>query len=165
MKKHNEWQNSQFCWFCQFCKFCHFCQFCRTQTQTPIGTRPHTQGHTQDRQHNSVLLGRSRRSQSVTGRAPPRTGRSILRPTNCYALLGRSKGTPNCCWEQDCNLLSSSPLTPLPPCRLELAQGRSPRSSCCTNSVVDTHRCQGDLVDCVGSTRMTQKNHMHTHIS
>ena len=87
-----------FCWFsgfCGFCRFCLFCWFCWFYqfyqfykfyrfyrfygTQTPIATRPHAHGHaaTED---CSVLLGRSKISQSVTGRARPRTGRSILRP-------------------------------------------------------------------------------------
>ena len=79
-KKHNEWQNF---------RFCRFCWFCHTQTQTPIATRPHAHGHTSNRQHNwnsvakedcSVFQRRSERTQSVTGRAQPRTGRSIPSP-------------------------------------------------------------------------------------
>ena len=130
MKKHNELQNSQlcefcrFCWFCQLCRFCHFCRFCCTQTQTPTATRPHAHGHTQDRQHKgnsaakedcSVILRWSDRTQSVTGRARPRMGRSTLRPQRIVTyFLGRSKGTSNCCWERDCNPSFPPPTSPLP---------------------------------------------------
>ena len=108
----------QFCQFlpvlassCQLCQF-WFCRFCRTQTQTPVATRPHAHGHTQDRQHKgnsaakedcSALLRRSKRSQSVTGR-------------HKFAREGQFCGHRGLlrCWERDCNppSLPSPPLLP-----------------------------------------------------
>ena len=89
------------------------------QTQTPIATRPHAHGHTQDRQHKgnpagkedcSVLFGRSERAQSFTGRAQPRAGRSILRPQRIVTYFWEGQREPsNCCWERDCNPFSLPP--------------------------------------------------------
>ena len=70
---------------------------------SPVLLHADTDGHTQDRQHKensaakedcSVLLGKSERAQSVTGRARPRTGRSILRPRSIVTYFWEGPREP-----------------------------------------------------------------------
>ena len=70
------------------------------QTQTPIATRLHTHGHTQDGQHKgnsaakedcSVQLGRSEKTQCYWEGTTPHGKVTSAATDDCYSLLGRSK--------------------------------------------------------------------------
>ena len=117
-------QHCGFCWFCRFSRFCRFCRFCRfsaARRHRPhtqhTHTRPQPHGHTQNRTHCHI-----RQGQFCSRRGLFRTFGKVSGNTDCFRevtlahgkvnsvakedfseLLGRAKGTPNCCWKLDCN--------------------------------------------------------------